>query len=59
MEDVPLFDNDLRRVIKIGPYLDVVVRNELVGFLKMNQDVFTLSHSDMCGISPDFRLENS
>ena len=53
LEDVRLCDHYQRKVVKIGTCLDWSVREQLVEFLKMNQDVFSWSHAEMCGISSE------
>lgn len=48
LEDVRLCDHDQRKVVKIETRLDWNMKEQLVEYLKMNQDVFAWSHADMC-----------
>lgn len=43
-------------VLKIGSQLSTRVMKELVGFLRMNSDVFALIHSNMCGGDSEPRI---
>lgn len=53
LEDVRLCDHEQRKVVKIETRLDWSIREQLVEFLRMNKDVFSWSHADICGISSE------
>lgn len=48
-----VIDSQLDRKVMVGALLEEAERNQLVQFLKENQDVFAWSHLDMPGISPE------
>ena len=45
--------NEASRVVKICKCLSSELAEQLVGFLKKNQDVFAWTHADMVGIHPN------
>ncbi|PON77048.1 hypothetical protein PanWU01x14_030570 [Parasponia andersonii] len=49
---VPLKVEEPAKVILIGALLPEEQKNEMLGFLKQNEDVFAWSHDDMPGIDP-------
>ncbi|PON71436.1 hypothetical protein PanWU01x14_072330, partial [Parasponia andersonii] len=49
---VPLKEAEPMKVILVGALLPEEEKNELLGFLRQNQDVFMWSHDDMPGIDP-------
>lgn len=50
--DITISHNDPSRVLKIETQLSGTMMKELIGFLRMNLDVFAWTHSDMRVISP-------
>ena len=52
LEDVPLDESNLEKFTKIGTSMEEKMKQELIGFLKQNKDVFAWSHEDMLGIDP-------
>ncbi|GKU94659.1 hypothetical protein SLEP1_g8119 [Rubroshorea leprosula] len=50
VEEVQLDDNDPSKRTQIGTRLTLVEKEELVGFLKANKDVFSWTSADMPGI---------
>ena len=52
LEVVTLDESRLERTTRMGTLASQPIRQALVSFLKMNQDVFAWSHDDMLGIDP-------
>ena len=52
MEEIILDESRLERTTKMGTLASSMIRQDLVGFLRINQDVFAWSHEDMPGIDP-------
>ena len=52
LESIVLDDELPDRVVYIGSFLDVELREELIQFLKKNQDAFAWCHEDILGIDP-------
>ena len=52
LEEIPLDNSDPGRTTKIGTLANPAIRQELITFLRSNQDVFAWSHDDMPGIDP-------
>ncbi|XP_050267923.1 uncharacterized protein LOC126712583 [Quercus robur] len=57
LEEVTLDDSRPEWTTRVGTLARQSVRNELMTFLRENQDVFTQSHKDMPGIDADFIRE--
>ena len=57
LEEVTLDDSRPERTTRVGTLARQLVRNELMTFLRENQDAFTQSHKDMPGIDADFIRE--
>ena len=53
LETVALTQGETTKMTRIGAMLSPEIRTRLVQFLKENLDVFTWSHEDMPGISPE------
>ncbi|XP_030924012.1 uncharacterized protein LOC115950874 [Quercus lobata] len=53
LETVELVEREANKTTKIGTTLSPEMRTKLIKFLKENLDVFTWSHEDMLGISPE------
>ena len=52
LEEIILDESRPRRMIKMGTLASPMIRQDLAGFLRMNQDVFAWRHKDMPGIDP-------
>ena len=52
LEEVILDESRPGRTTKMGTLASPTIRQDLAGFLRMNQDVFAWSHEDMLGIDP-------
>ena len=52
LEEVVLDESRLGRTTRMGTLASPMIRQDLAGFLRMNQDVFVWSHKDMPGIDP-------
>ena len=52
LEKVFLDDSNHERTTKIGTLVSPTIRQELMAFLRSNQDVFTWTHEDKPGIDP-------
>ena len=52
LEEILLDNSNPDRTTKIGTLANPAVRQELITFLRSNQDVFAWSHEDMLGIDP-------
>ena len=52
LEEVVLDESRPRRTTRMGTLASLMIRKDLAGFLRMNQDVFAWSHEDMPGIDP-------
>ena len=52
LEVVTLDESRPKRTTRMGTLASQPIRQALVSFLKMNQDVFAWSHDDMLGIDP-------
>ena len=52
LEEIPLDSSNPDRTTKIGTLANPIIRQELITFLRGNQDVFAWSHEDMPGIDP-------
>ena len=52
LEEVILDESRPGRTTRMGTLANPTIRQDLVGFLRMNQDVFAWSHEDMPGIDP-------
>ena len=52
LEEVSLNESKPERTTKMGTLASPLIRQDLVAFLRMNQDVFAWSHEDMPGIDP-------
>ena len=52
LEEIILDDSRPKRMTRMGTLASSPVRQELMAFLKDNQDVFAWSHEDMPGIDP-------
>ena len=52
LEDISLDENNPKRYIRVGAYLEKNIKKDLVRFLKKNIDVFAWSHENMSGIDP-------
>ena len=52
LEEVVLDESRPRRTTRMGTLACPMIRQDLAGFLRMNQDVFAWSHEDMPGIDP-------
>ena len=53
LETVELVEGEANKTTKIGTTLSPEMRTKLIKFLKENLDIFTWSHEDMSGISPE------
>lgn len=53
---VSIDPKDPNKVLNVGSQLSLQVRKKLILFLKDNLDVFAWSHSDMCGIPPEYAV---
>ena len=53
LETVALTKDETIKTTRIGTMLSPKMRTRLIKFLKENLDVFTRSHKDMLGISPE------
>ena len=53
LETVALTKDETIKTTRIGTMLSPEMRTRLIKFLKENLDVFTRSHKDMLGISPE------
>ena len=53
MEFIAVDKHDSSRLLKIGSQLKEELKDQLTDFLRHNLDVFTWTHADMTGISPD------
>ena len=52
LEEIPLDSSNPDRTTKIGTLANPIIHQELITFLRGNQDVFAWSHEDMPGIDP-------
>ena len=52
LEEIPFDSSDPGRTTKIGTLANPTIRQELITFLRGNQDVFAWSYEDMPGIDP-------
>ena len=52
LEEVILDESRPGRTTRMGTLASLTIRQDLAGFLRMNQDVFAWSHEDMPGIDP-------
>ena len=52
LEEISLDKSRPERTTRMGTLASPLIRQDLVAFLRMNQDVFTWSHKDMPGIDP-------
>ena len=52
LEEIPLDSSDPNQTTKIGTLTNPAIRQELITFLRSNQDIFVWSHDDMPGIDP-------
>ena len=52
LEEVVLDESRRERTTRMGILASPMIRQDLVGFLRMNQDVFAWSHEDMPRIDP-------
>ena len=50
LEEIILDESRPERMTRMGTLASPLIRQDLVGFLRMNQDVFAWSHEDMPGI---------
>ena len=50
LEEIILDESRLERTTRMGTLASPLIRQDLAGFLRMNQDVFAWSHEDMPGI---------
>ena len=50
LEEVVLDESRPGRTTRMGTLASSMIRQDLAGFLRMNQDVFAWSHEDMLGI---------
>ena len=50
LEEVVLDESRPKRTTRMGTLASPLIRQDLAGFLRMNQDVFAWSHEDMLGI---------
>ena len=53
LETVELAEGKANKMTKIGTTLSLEMRTRLIQFLKENLDVFTWSHEDMPGLTPE------
>ena len=53
LETVALTKDETIKTTRIGTMLSPEMRTRLIKFLKENLDIFTRSHKDMLGISPE------
>ncbi|GKV12104.1 hypothetical protein SLEP1_g23299, partial [Rubroshorea leprosula] len=58
VEEVQLDDNDPSKKTQIGTKLTPIEKEELVGFLKANKDVFAWTSADMPGIPTSEEVKN-
>ena len=56
LETMALAEDKTTKMTRIGTTLSPGMRTRLIQFLKENPDVFTWSHEDMPGISPEIIL---
>ena len=52
LEEIILDESRPKRRTRMGTLASPLIRQDLTGFLRMNQDVFAWSHEDMPGIDP-------
>ena len=52
LEEIILDESRLERTTKMGTLASSMIRQDLAGFLRINQDVFAWSHEDMPEIDP-------
>ena len=52
LEEIILDESRLERRTRMGTLASPLIRQDLTGFLRMNQDVFVWSHEEMPGIDP-------
>ena len=52
LEEIILDESRPGRTTRMGTLASPMIRQDLAGFLRMNQDVFAWSHEDMLGIDP-------
>ena len=52
LEEIILDESRPKRRTKMGTLANPLIRQDLTGFLRMNQDVFAWSHEDMPEIDP-------
>ena len=52
LEEVTLDESRPKRTTRMGTLASQPIRQALIAFVKMNQDVFVWSHKDMPGIDP-------
>ena len=52
LEEVILDESKPGQTTRMGTLASPMIRQDLAGFLRMNQDVFAWSHKDMLGIDP-------
>jgi len=51
LEAVPIYADHPERVVRIGTTLHPKIQEELINFLRHNNNVFAWSHLHLCGIS--------
>ena len=52
LEEISLDESRPKRATRMGMLASPLIRQDLVAFLRMNQDVFVWGHKDMPGIDP-------
>ena len=52
LEEIILDESRLERTTRMGTLASLLIRQDLAGFRRMNQDVFAWSHEDMPRIDP-------
>ena len=52
LEEISLNESRPKRTTRMGTLASLLICQDLVAFLRMNQDVFAWSHEDMPGINP-------
>ena len=52
LEEIILDESRPERMTRIGTLASSLIRQDLIGFLRMNQDAFAWSNEDMPGIDP-------
>ena len=56
LEEVILDDSRPKRTTRVGTLASWSIHQELMAFLRDNQDVFAWSHEDMLGIDPSIMV---